>query len=87
MCGEHALIASRNSLRWGSSPHVRGTPQARLGVLSAPGIIPACAGNTEALEASIRKFGDHPRMCGEHLGKQLKAVSHAGSSPHVRGTP
>ena len=30
---------------------------------------------------------DHPRVCGEHFGRALRACDPQGSSPRVRGTP
>ena len=47
ICGEHTLsgIAERTGL--GSSPHMRGTPQARTAREDRLGIIPAYAGNTK----------------------------------------
>ena len=86
MCGEHPVFEVFFDSVSGSSPHVRGTPLTTFGGIPANGIIPACAGNTSGSPWRAVGARDHPRMCGEHLGKQLKAVSHAGSSPHVRGT-
>ena len=86
MCGEHIDPLNPNTSNWGSSPHVRGTrpfagrPDARRG------IIPACAGNTEASDRRIVHVRDHPRMCGEHISVACKTHAGAGSSPHVRGT-
>ena len=50
------------------------------------GIIPACAGNTDAALMPPVTAGDHPRVCGEHEFEQPSAVAGRGSSPRVRGT-
>ena len=71
MCGEHPVICdlAHATIRanWGSSPHVRGTPEGSGERYRIPGIIPACAGNTRAVAGGGAARGDHPRMCGEHL--------------------
>ena len=69
----------------GSSPHVRGARRLTLNPRPAAGIIPACAGSTEAGEFAGDGAGDHPRMCGEHRLVASKLVLSQGSSPHVRG--
>ena len=86
MCGEHAAVLMLRMVCLGSSPHVRGTPViARRGSATA-GIIPACAGNTDAGLFRRIPDRDHPRMCGEHWPVHVTAIIHPGSSPHVRGT-
>ena len=87
MRGEHYPARKHCEYGQGSSPHARGTPMFKVGVVDRGGIIPACAGNTdsERLSPSIR--GDHPRMRGEHRFGMACALFHAGSSPHARGTP
>ena len=66
MCGEHGLSGCGSIRLVGSSPHVRGTRVHEGGALFLDGIIPACAGNTDASIAGTRHARDHPRMCGEH---------------------
>ena len=86
MCGEHLVVAlDRGDVR-GSSPHVRGTRQGRHRSTRRPGIIPACAGNTQRRRIRGRRARDHPRMCGEHSSPSSKEAAMTGSSPHVRGT-
>ena len=70
----------------GSSPRVRGTPENRRIHVRRLGIIPACAGNTNARKRWRCVRRDHPRVCGEHLTQHVEAVEAAGSSPRVRGT-
>ena len=52
---------------------------------TAWGIIPACAGSTHSNRFGDFSLGDHPRMCGEHLGGVPMWMMSGGSSPHVRG--
>ena len=67
VCGEHKSSEIMNFSMTGSSPRMRGTPFARERSAMRPGIIPAYAGNTEAVPESFARFGDHPRVCGEHF--------------------
>ncbi len=66
---------------------MRGTPCRRPAPRTGPGIIPACAGNTNYDAYALRKAWDHPRVCGEHSNRQRSGVLRWGSSPRVRGTP
>ena len=86
MCGEHLVEECGFVFFEGSSPHVRGTLRAPNTRISAPGIIPACAGNTPYGMRNASSNGDHPRMCGEHMVTLNVASQQLGSSPHVRGT-
>ena len=86
MSGEHLRNVDHMHDGAGSSPHARGTPKDAVRKSRAPGIIPACAGNTRQEHRASNGLRDHPRMRGEHrLGRLLKAKSR-GSSPHARGT-
>ena len=87
MCGEHRFPASGLRIFGGSSQHVRGTLPVAAAPVSRPGIIPACAGNTQPNPSISCSCWDHPRMCGEHPRNGLPKSRHTGSSPHVRGTP
>ena len=68
MRGEHLDGIDEIDMGEGSSPHARGTPNQLLPLLTAQGIIPACAGNTSDFVAMQRHVTDHPRMRGEHNG-------------------
>ncbi len=87
MCGEHVGALKRAIGEEGSSPHVRGAPQAGAEVVLANGIIPACAGSTRGPTPSVPSRRDHPRMCGEHTYSNIEQSWIEGSSPHVRGAP
>ena len=86
MCGEHGGPLDDDTINWGSSPHVRGTPAGRRLHRLCGGIIPACAGNTRGWSRVCRPRRDHPRMCGEHSELSPQRSARSGSSPHVRGT-
>ena len=85
MCGEHSSVSGPSGNPLGSSPHVRGAPDATCERIAGDGIIPACAGSTYEACRSGSGDGDHPRMCGEHRGIRISAPCSSGSSPHVRG--
>ena len=65
---------------------MRGTHSTLGGVGAAEGIIPAHAGNTFVRAGALRRVGDHPRTCGEHMSEQVFYTHATGSSPHMRGT-
>ena len=85
MRGEHLRAESSRRISSGSSPHARGALSAALAVLSAKGIIPACAGSTARRSGDPSRTRDHPRMRGEHTRTRAYRRSRAGSSPHARG--
>ena len=65
---------------------MRGTHRVSPFGVSAPGIIPADAGNTLIAEIGVVADLDHPRGCGEHDVVQADSIPVAGSSPRMRGT-
>ena len=85
MCGEHLKISLIVCNCSGSSPHVRGALEISEWLTSLSGIIPACAGSTQAHWPSSDRVRDHPRMCGEHVSASSALFGSSGSSPHVRG--
>ena len=70
----------------GSSPRVRGTPAAQLGVGVDDRFIPACAGNSSRTSSRPQSPTVHPRVCGELLYQPRLDLRPDGSSPRVRGT-
>ena len=66
VCGEHLNGVGPLDLNLGSSPRMRGTRVETLCFSAFFGIIPAYAGNTEAVRARLETVRDHPRVCGEH---------------------
>ena len=85
MCGEHLVVNGKKATDKGSSPHVRGAPNAWIEREDGVGIIPACAGSTACNRLWSDEARDHPRMCGEHTSLQFGTACFPGSSPHVRG--
>ena len=86
VCGEHRFSRRSNVSHMGSSPRVRGTLLMDAESADAPGIIPACAGNTTSRTRPAERAKDHPRVCGEHADHVDQKVIDTGSSPRVRGT-
>ena len=86
VCGEHRFSRRSNVSHMGSSPRVRGTLLMDAESADAPGIIPACAGNTTSRTRPAERAKDHPRVCGEHQYIDLGFTLPLGSSPRVRGT-
>ena len=86
MRGEHCTARRARRIKWGSSPHARGTPVDGGPVDLDEGIIPACAGNTKTSDCVKLLSRDHPRMRGEHRSVHRDDSPSRGSSPHARGT-
>ena len=64
---------------------MRGAPRINRVRGSQTGIIPADAGSTSDTNQGSYHAEDHPRGCGEHVGKTLFNHRVAGSSPRMRG--
>ena len=86
MCGEHFKCGFQTDACPGSSPRVRGTRLQDCRGKRREGIIPACAGNTNAAPRGVVRARDHPRVCGEHSISAVRRRLSGGSSPRVRGT-
>ena len=86
VCGEHEFLQGIYHSRLGSSPRVRGTQVAAWISRYTPRFIPACAGNTTRDWPVVTTVTVHPRVCGEHVGRQRIGDIDIGSSPRVRGT-
>ena len=65
---------------------MRGTPARRGERGWRRGIIPAYAGNTVSKNWADKDYGDHPRVCGEHIVDSRYRSGLPGSSPRMRGT-
>ena len=65
-CGEHFITRDPGMKSGGSSPHMRGTPDARHAEIGARRFIPAHAGNTTPCRTRTVGRTVHPRTCGEH---------------------
>ena len=86
MRGEHFFKDSYFLSYVGSSPHTRGTRDSTIFIPIAFRIIPAYAGNTLSSPPLYFRFGDHPRIRGEHQSNLCDHSPNLGSSPHTRGT-
>ena len=86
-CGENVSDFSDGPTVRGSSPRMRGKPDALVSVMPTVGLIPAHAGKTGSCDFQPPLCGAHPRACGENsLPPEMKRAS-AGSSPRMRGKP
>ena len=83
--GEHDIITATGCRPWGSSPHTRGARGSGPSPDRRCGIIPAYAGSTVIDFHMHSVHRDHPRIRGEHIGKQAVGAASNGSSPHTRG--
>ena len=86
VCGEQGAAGAWSGPRLGSPPHVRGTEAGLHPGQPRWRITPACAGNRDRRRGTAAQRGDHPRVCGEQLMADRKAIRRLGSPPRVRGT-
>ena len=86
-CGANDMMVILSDYLIGSSPRVRGKPEALYTHVCAERIIPARAGQTRCCARQAAGWPDHPRACGANCA--ANPVEHAahGSSPRVRGKP
>ncbi len=84
--GEHTGGYAANPSASGSSPLARGTPEYRLECEARWRFIPAGAGNTALVIASMLALAVHPRWRGEHATLFGVSDRQVGSSPLARGT-
>ena len=87
VCGENFFGCGVGLFFWGSSPRVRGKLVYSSLITAAKGLIPACAGKTNAVEPCSDLRGAHPRVCGENPLAAARPILAPGSSPRVRGKP
>ena len=85
-CGEQPGGDTRLMTAPGSSPRLRGTAFAHLGVGLDPRFIPAPAGNSATTNTRRAVRSVHPRACGEQLTPSTTSSRYVGSSPRLRGT-
>ena len=70
--GEYYEVYKKYVNDEGSPPLARGIPQSWKYRPACRGITPACAGNTKVSTMRRKKQGDHPRLRGEYLLRQLR---------------
>ena len=85
--GENNIEAIADSAYTGSSPLTRGKPHSRKETPRGRGLIPAHAGKTDPLTASLSRPAAHPRSRGENFARVPVGKTCAGSSPLTRGKP
>ncbi len=87
MRGERQLRRGTTVIANGSSPRARGTPLRQAARPCAARFIPACAGNAQHDQRTIRRQAVHPRVRGERDLAVGRPPAPCGSSPRARGTP
>ena len=86
MCGEHEAGGAVRMSDEGSSPHVRGAPDAVCRELRGGGIIPACAGSTKPIRSRhTRRWGSSPHVRGAQSARWASA-SPSGIIPACAGS-
>ena len=84
--GERTSCSVTSTSDAGSSPHTRGTPEAKVADSPNGRFIPAYAGNALLQCSRPRCLPVHPRIRGERRLSAARVASRDGSSPHTRGT-
>ena len=87
VCGENTRRSAHQSVGQGSSPRVRGKLVSLVFDDGMTGLIPACAGKTQASPSTCSSPPAHPRVCGENAARSAAMPMRSGSSPRVRGKP
>ncbi len=83
-CGANWACSQTQSMRGGSSPHMRGKLVGSQQTYPLHRIIPAHAGQTAAVTPWARLISDHPRTCGANMDDADRRRILEGSSPHMR---
>ena len=69
----------------GSPPRMRGKVSGQRRFYGKAGITPAYAGKRSGRPVMMWVWRDHPRVCGEKDGYNLKGGDGDGSPPRMRG--
>ena len=85
VCGDYTWKAALRACAWGSPPRVRGLPYRRIWPRWGTRITPACAGTTPYVPLRASLPWDHPRVCGDYVGRPPLPVNRLGSPPRVLG--
>ena len=86
-CGGSGNTRSPGRPEMGTSPRVRGKPQAQPVGRPEVGYIPARAGEAGVARREPPPAGVHPRACGGSAGRAVLRAGGPGTSPRVRGKP
>ena len=85
VCGENPRTLPARVPRPGTSPRMRGKPEA-FDYLGGDGRnIPAYAGKTPTVRHATPVVEEHPRVCGENGADSVFQGSSIGTSPRMRG--
>ena len=85
LCGEKDTFVNAGGNSWGSPPPMRGKAAIVLADRRKKRITPAYAGKSMRRTPRPRRFGDHPRLCGEKWLTQFLPFGQPGSPPPMRG--
>ncbi len=91
-CWDHPRVCGEERWQWpagqvpvGSPPRMRGRALGCLPRYRLIGITPAYAGKSQPQGVSVAKGWDHPRVCGEEIGRKARSTVLWGSPPRMRG--
>ena len=87
VCGENQLLFWPGAKAHGTSPRMRGKRPSKIFFRFRYRNIPAYAGKTGALRIVVKRWKEHPRVCGENSSVFTEGFSSAGTSPRMRGKP
>ena len=79
------MLSPRPMRGAGTSPRMRGKPQAKVETSTKRRNIPAYAGKTGTRNTVACDDWEHPRVCGENLKGVPPAAAKLGTSPRMRG--
>ena len=85
LCGEKFVKSFKHVRTPGSPPPMRGKARLATRKASPTGITPAYAGKSTHAGKLRESSKDHPRLCGEKFGGQVKRACGKGSPPPMRG--
>ena len=85
VCGEKSAKLVFPQKTAGSPPRMRGKETAGQHCRRLSGITPAYAGKRPCSCRAMRRYGDHPRVCGEKTVMHNVAANKKGSPPRMRG--
>ena len=85
VCGENVGVVRDEIARQGSSPRVRGKHDRIERRARNGGLIPACAGKTQATHLRGLSSAAHPRVCGENVYSSTLPVGGSGLIPACAG--
>ena len=84
VCGKNSSESGRMRVELGSPPRVREKRPCPTRRVWNVRITPACAGKTCRFCSCTRCQGDHPRVCGKNIPKNIQDGVNTGSPPRVR---